>query len=298
MILARLTRSRHLPPRDSETQRVTAPPAQFVEHMVAFHEAMGTAYADWGAGVNRRVAGRLAELADVQPAEKALDVGCGTGLVTRRLGARRSEGGLATGVDVATRLVGLARRDNPHDAAFGVMAAEDLGFKRRSFDAVTIGQTLAYLADPDRGLAEAHRVLRRGGRLAVSCRRRSLSTRAQGLFFTRLADLAGRHPFKIPRPPQDRAIFGEPRVLTAMLKEADFVDISTTQLVIGQRTDDAHAWTELMMGAGPFPHAVLSVLGPRLRSEFETQLDEAMRELGEGAFHFHHAFTFAVARRL
>ena len=43
------------------------------------------------------------------------------------------------------------------------MAAEHLVFRPETFDLVTMGETLAYLADPTTALAEAHRVLRPGG---------------------------------------------------------------------------------------------------------------------------------------
>ena len=46
---------------------------------------------------------------------------------------------------------------------------------------------------------------------------------------------------------------------------------------------------------GPLPHTLISILGPRLRGEFEEQLEAAMSELGDEAFRYHFAFIFAVA---
>ncbi len=269
----------------------------FVEHMLDFYEKTGSSYDTWSGGVHAKAAARLAELATVNPGERALDVGCGTGLVTRRLGALRTEGGLVVGVDISRRLLTMARTDGGDMPLYVRMRAEQLGFRRRRFDVATIGLALAYMRDPDAALAEVRRVLRKGGRLAVSCQRRRLSTPAQRLFFASLAGLSQRHPLRIPRLPEDRAVFGEPQVLTEMLKEAGFEDVRLTQMVTGGSAANAHEWTELMIGAGPYPHSLLSVLGPRPRAEFEAKLDEEMRQLGEDAYRYHHAFTFAVASR-
>src|SRR5260370_26192475 len=100
------------------------------------------------------------------------------------------------------------------------MAAERLVFRPETFDLVSMGEALAYLADPGDALSEAHRVLMSGGSLAVSCQRRSLNTRAQDLFFQGPAPLARRHSVSLPRYGSDRNHFGEPDVLPQMLEPA------------------------------------------------------------------------------
>jgi hypothetical protein len=83
-----------------------------------------------------------------------------------------------------------------------------------------------------------------------------------------------------------------------LLSAAGFTDVVTTVMVTGGRVATARAWTDLMMGAGPSSHALLSVLGPSVRAGFETDLTERMRLLGEDeAFRYHHPFTFAAGIR-
>ena len=269
----------------------------FVEHLLDFYEQTAWGYDAWSGGVHARAAARLAALADVQPNESAVDIGCGTGLVTSQLGGRRDVGGVTLGIDISPHLLRVARERECEDAVFLRMSAHQLAFRRRSFDVVTIGQALAYFTDPDEALGQAYRVLRRGGRVAISCQRRRLATPAQELFFAALARLHDQHPLLLPRLPEDRAVFGEPHVLTDMLKQTGFTHVRVTQLVTGDKTPDARAWTDLMIDCGPYAHALLSVLGTGKRADFERQLDEEMQELGEGAYRYHHAFTFALARR-
>jgi ubiquinone/menaquinone biosynthesis C-methylase UbiE len=270
---------------------------RFVEHLLDFYEKTACGYESWSGGVHARAAARLASFADVQPNEWALDVGCGTGLVTRYLGARRNAGGMNVGIDISPHLLAIAGSADCDDIVYLRMSADQLGFRRRSFDVVTVGQALAYFTDVDEALGHAYRVLRRGGRIALSCQRRRLATPAQELFFAALARLHEQHPLWLPRLPEDRAVFGEPHVLSDMLKQTGFTNVRVTQQVTGDRTSDAGAWTDLMMSSGPYAYALLSVLGTGKRAEFERRLDEEMQELGEGAYRYHHAFTFAQARR-
>ena len=179
------------------------------------------------------------------------------------------------------------------------MAAEHLVFRPATFDLVTMGEALAYLADPTTALEEAHRVLRPGGRLAVSCQRRSLSTRAQDLFFQGLVPLARRHYLSLPRYSSERARFGEPDVLPRLLSAAGFEMTGMTEMVTGGRTNGAREWTELMAGAGPLPYTLIRALGPRYRSELEAEIESAMASLGDPdeAFRYHHSYVVAVATK-
>jgi ubiquinone/menaquinone biosynthesis C-methylase UbiE len=281
-------------PPDREWPSVT----RYARHLEAYYDAVNHAYDDWSSGIHRRLGARLIEIASPLPGERLLDVGCGTGLVTQMAADRVGTSGEVFGVDIAKRLLEVAkRRASPHVRFFQV-PAEALVFSDCTFDVVTIGDSLPYLSDPRRALEEAHRVLRRGSRIAVSVLDRALSTPAQQVFHERLLALELRHPVVVPRPPGDRARFGEPEVLAHLLASAGFTDVVTTMMVTGGRAATAREWTELMMGAGPSSHALLSVLGPAVRDRFEAELTEQMRSLGDDeAFRYHHPFTFAAGIR-
>lgn len=109
----------------------------------------------------------LGEL-DFPSGARVLDVGCGTGVLTRRL-ARLENVDYVVGVDVARSLLTragelAAETDNIH---FQEADARELPFDEADFDVVVFDSTLSHVPAPERAVAEAFRVLRPGGRLAV-----------------------------------------------------------------------------------------------------------------------------------
>jgi ubiquinone/menaquinone biosynthesis C-methylase UbiE len=100
-------------------------------------------------------------------AAELLEVGCGTGAICRFLTTLPGVGHV-TGVDPSPLFVERARElagDLPADFATG--DGRELEFDDESFDAVVFHTSLCHVPECERALAEAHRVLRPGGRLAV-----------------------------------------------------------------------------------------------------------------------------------
>lgn len=271
---------------------------EMVDHVVDFFDGVAPLYDGWARGQHGRVAARLVDHAKPVKDEHVLDVGTGTGLVAH-LVAPRVNPGWVIGIDLSDSMLAIARQKKDNNVQFLGMAAEHLVFRPETFDLVTMGEALTYLADPAAALDEAFRVLRPGGRLAVSCQRRSLNTPAQELFFQALTPLARRHYLELPRYSSARASFGEPWMLRKMLEEAGFGEVKVTDMVTGGRASDAREWTELMAGAGPRPYTLIKALGPRYRDELEAEVEAAMASLGDpdDAFRYHHSYVLAVAQK-
>ncbi|HEX6547552.1 MAG TPA: methyltransferase domain-containing protein [Candidatus Dormibacteraeota bacterium] len=266
------------------------------DHLIDFFDEFAPNYEQWAGGLHPRVAAKLVELAAPQKGESALDVGTGTGLVANAVAQAVGKRGQAIGIDVSEGMMRIGRAAKPPVAEFIGMAGERVVFRDGTFDLVTFGDVLTYLADPAAALGEAARVLRPGGRVALSVPRRALHTSGQDRFFEVLEDFLERHPLRIPRVAgRDRIRFGEPELLTDILETFGFEGVQTSTLMTGWRLQGGRAWIEHMLGAGPFTHATLSALGARLRDELAGELDVAMGELGEEGQRAHHAYTLAIA---
>jgi SAM-dependent methyltransferase len=104
----------------------------------------------------------------------ALEAGCGTGALTRRLARRVGPAGRVVGADINAYLLreaaALAGRAGLADRlTFRPGDVEALPFPDAGFDAA-LACTVLDEADADRGLAELARVVRPGGRVAVLVR--------------------------------------------------------------------------------------------------------------------------------
>jgi ubiquinone/menaquinone biosynthesis C-methylase UbiE len=105
---------------------------------------------------------------DFHPGSVVLDCGCGTGAVSREL-ARRLPGGRVIGIDPSPVFLATARTlsgDFPN-LSFTEGDCRALPCDDGHFDAVVFHTTLSHVPNPEMALAEAFRVLRAGGVLAV-----------------------------------------------------------------------------------------------------------------------------------
>jgi SAM-dependent methyltransferase len=122
---------------------------------------------NYNALVGQITIGAVAPLLDatgVRAGTQILDVATGPGCVAAGAEAR---GAHAIGIDFAADMVAEARRRYPK-IEFREGDAENLAFDPASFDAVVCAFGILYIADPDRAIAEAYRVLRPDGCFAFT----------------------------------------------------------------------------------------------------------------------------------
>jgi SAM-dependent methyltransferase len=109
---------------------------------------------------------RLADI--LRPGLAALDVGCGTGAVTRGMAEAVAPEGRVVGTDVNARFIDEARRthgDIP-GLSFAICDAQRLPFRDR-FDVVTAARMLQWLANPLAALRSMAAALKPGGWMAI-----------------------------------------------------------------------------------------------------------------------------------
>jgi SAM-dependent methyltransferase len=168
------------------------------------------------------------DAARLAPGMQVLDVACGTGLPALWAAERVHPGGRVTGIDLSAAMLGVARRRADAvplpNVEFLEMDGEQLEFPDDSFDALLCACGVMFFPDAIGALGEMRRVLRRGGRLAVT----AWDDPVRSPFLT----IGGRAiaPFFPPAPPDPRAPggfrFAQPGSLQAALEEAGFSDIT------------------------------------------------------------------------
>jgi arsenite methyltransferase len=112
------------------------------------------------------------DLAALQPGERVLDLGCGSGTDVFFAAVQVGEGGRAVGIDFTDEQVAKATRLRDRDGfsqvEFTEAEIDDLPFDDARFDVVISNGVINLSPIKDRVFAEAARVLRPGGRLAVA----------------------------------------------------------------------------------------------------------------------------------
>lgn len=99
-----------------------------------------------------------------QKSFKALDLGSGTGIVTRRLSTKVNT---VIGVDISPEMINKASRDNNDIIEYQLMDAENLLFPDEHFDLITARMVFHHIEHPAKAIREAFRVLKRGRRMAL-----------------------------------------------------------------------------------------------------------------------------------
>jgi demethylmenaquinone methyltransferase/2-methoxy-6-polyprenyl-1,4-benzoquinol methylase len=153
------------------------------------------------AGLHHEWRRRAADLAEVSPGGRVLDVATGTGDLALELAGRVAPGGQVIAVDFSERMLELAREKATAAGREGVQLefrtgnALALPFGDREFDAVTVGFGVRNFADLDQGLREMTRVVRPGGRVVIlemtTPQRPPLST-FFSLWFDRVVPILGQ----------------------------------------------------------------------------------------------------------
>jgi ubiquinone/menaquinone biosynthesis C-methylase UbiE len=121
-------------------------------------------------GRRRRVFDHLIALGGVREGDRVLDVGCGTGYLTRRAAHAVGPTGRVLGVDPSAPVIAYARRVCPQNCDFRIAGGEAIPEPDASFDVAVSSLAVHHIPPQLRpaALREIHRVLRPGGRLLVA----------------------------------------------------------------------------------------------------------------------------------
>ena len=162
-----------------------------------------------------------------QPGTRALDIGCGAGYPSLIAARRVAPGGSVVATDLSPEMLNVAsraaQRARLHNISFLEMDAEDLTLTNASFDAVTNTYGLMFCPDAARAIAQAHRVLVPGGRLALVV----WDVPEKSPYFSVITGVATRQfGFQPPQPGTPGPFrFADRDVLTSLMRGAGFSDV-------------------------------------------------------------------------
>ncbi|WP_199432100.1 class I SAM-dependent methyltransferase [Qaidamihabitans albus] len=188
--------------------------------------------------------GELLTAAGIQQDSLVLDIGCGSGQVTRDA-ARIAHEGSALGVDLSSTLLDLARalaeKDQLTNATFVQADAQVHDFGESLFDVAVSRHGTMFFGDRQAAFANIARTIRPGGRF-VQLTWQALD-RNEGISTFRTIASGGREP--PPPSPEAPTPFSlsDPDRVRQLLRAAGFVDVEVTGLTVpmyyGRDIDDA-----------------------------------------------------------
>ena len=234
---------------------------------------------------------RLVEVAAVAPGERVLDVACGNGASLLPAAQAVGPGGRALGIDAAPAMVATAA-SRIADAGLGpsvdvrVGDAADLDVEDATVDVALCGFTIMLVADPARVCAELRRVVRPGGRVALS-----MPTGAgpewgfQGELMMAYLPRATR---PLPPPP------GPPPDLHSLLTGVGFGRVDLLDEVEDFVFADADVWWRWVWSQGM--RAVLEALPPDALDDLRADAAERLVAMaGPDGIPLHQGVRYALA---
>jgi SAM-dependent methyltransferase len=104
----------------------------------------------------------------LRPGQRVLDVGCGSGTITKSIADRVGESGQVVGIDVSRELIDVAKARYTDVPQLTFMLADVLEFETATpFDLVTAARTLQWMSAYERALAAMAALAADGGWIAV-----------------------------------------------------------------------------------------------------------------------------------
>jgi SAM-dependent methyltransferase len=225
--------------------------------------------------VARQTVGSMLDAARVTRGMRVLDVCCGPGMLAAGALERGAD---AIGLDFAEEAVELARKLVPK-GNFQRGDAQVLPFPAASFDAVLCGYGIMHLPEPAAALREILRVLRPGGRAALSV------WDAAGAGLTLVYEavrVRGSMDVALPHGP-DFFQFGSPERMRAALTEAGFADAAAHSFRQDWHVANADRYIESILTGTVRARAVLAAQSGDAAAGVRSYIAEYLTRFRESA---------------
>lgn len=220
----------------------------------------------------------------VQPHDRILDVGCGTGQTTRQA-ARMAPAGSALGIDLSAPAIArareLARAEELHNATFACADAQAHRFAQGDFDLAVSRFGTMFFDDPVAAFGNIGRALRPAGRLVMLVWQ--AHDRNEWDVAIRHALAGSDGPAAVAGDRLDPFSLADPTTVAGILRAGGFTGIHLTDvrepIYFGPDTAAALAWVRGFVCTNEFlrrldPDAAARALA-RLREALAARMSEA-----------------------
>lgn len=257
----------------------------------ALFDTVADSYDQVGVDFFGPIAQGLVDLLDPQPAERALDIGCGRGAALLPIARLVGPNGWALGGDLSPNMVSEARRlasaaglDHVDVLELDAQAPElpdHLGTP--DFDLVAASLVLFFLPDPLEALRRWLACLRPGGRLGIS------TFGAMDPAWARVEEVF--RPYLPPemldaRTSGQTGPFASDAGVEGLLADAGFVEVRTSHHPVAAHFTDAEQWYDFSMSVGQraFWAAIPEDERPTVKTEAQRRLNESAAADGSLSF--------------
>lgn len=210
----------------------------------------------------------VAMLGDVR-GRRILDICCGSGHLTAALVSKGAE---AEGLDFASTMVAKASGNYPA-IRFRQGDAESLPYADNMFDHVVCCYGVMHLERPDRAIAEAHRVLRGGGKYVFT--QWAKDDDLLRIVASAIAEHGNRSVELSAAPPLMR--FSDPDECRRVLVSTGFDKVTVERIDVEWKSDRAEALLELIHGSAVRAAMLIEAQEPARRAKIHEAIILASR---------------------
>lgn len=193
---------------------------------------------------------KTVERLSLRPGSKVLDTACGTGASAIPAAEIVGCTGKVTGIDISENMLELAERKARAaglcNTEFVLGDMSELGYKDETFDAVVCVFGIFFVPEMEKLVAELWRVVKPGGKLAVTTWGQDLFEPAYGHWNNVLKELTPE--LHSAFNPWDR--ISEPGSLKKLMEDGGTTNIEVTAEVGKQELSCPEDWWTIVMGSG------------------------------------------------
>lgn len=244
----------------------------------------GATYEQFMGRWSRSLAPAFLDWLDPAPGLHWLEVGCGTGALTRAIADRAAPASLIA-CDPAVAFIEFARTQHRDErVTFAVAGADDFPQREAGYHRITSMLALNFFPDAPRALRRMRAALAAGG-VVSAC----VWDYADGMeFLQRFWDAAiAVRPAAVEHDEARRFSFCNRETLTALFGNAGLQDVACDSLEITTVFSSFEDyWTPLLGGTGPAP-AFVAMLGASERDALRDRLKASLPTAADGTIPLH-----------